>query len=138
MGQRCWPRKGPLKGELEHWSSETGGAETSGLDGPGEDDAPLLRREQQALVTLDEAFGARGATDAEWREACVERGQARASYYRAKPVLLARGLVVAEGAGPGARYWLAHERSQSQQVSLHGGLTETSKSSGETETAGET
>jgi hypothetical protein len=36
--------------------------------------------------------------------------RARTSYYRAKPVLLARGLVVFEGSGPGACYSLAHER----------------------------
>ena len=92
--------------------------------------APVDHKDAAALVTLDEGFGTRGATDAEWREACIERGQARASYYRAKPVLLARGLVVVEGTGPGARYWLAHERagsglsrSQSQQVSVSAGLT---------------
>ena len=111
-------------------------------DGADDEQAVLLQREQRALVTLDERFGARGATDAEWREACIERGQARASYYRAKPVLLARGLVVVEGTGPGARYWLSHERpaaglsrSQSQQVSPPGSLSETSR---ETETARET
>jgi hypothetical protein len=127
----------PLKG-AEVGSGETETAETTPAD---DDDAPLLGREQAALVTLDEVFGPRGATDAQWRDACIERGQARASYYRAKPVLLARGLVVVEGTGPGARYWLAHERSgpgltrsQSQQVSPPGGLTETSKS----ETSGET
>ncbi len=132
--------------ELELWSSET---ETSGLadsDGADEQEAGLLQREQRALVTLDEGFGTRGATDAEWREACIERGQARASYYRAKPVLLARGLVVVEGTGPGARYWLAHERagsglsrSQSQQVSPRAGLTETeTDTSRETETSADT
>jgi hypothetical protein len=134
----------PLR-ELELWRSETETPETADGAVAGEEDAALLQREQRALVTLDEAFGARGATDAEWREACIERGQARASYYRAKPVLLARGLVVVEGAGPGARYWLAHERfgaglskSQSQQVSPPGGLTETSRTSRETETTSET
>jgi hypothetical protein len=86
----------PLR-ELELWRSETETPETSDADGADEAEAALLQREQRALVTLDEAFGARGATDAEWREACIERGQARASYYRAKPVLLARGLVVVEG-----------------------------------------
>jgi hypothetical protein len=100
----------PLR-ELELWRSETETPETTDGDGADEADAALLQREQRALVTLDEGFGARGATDAEWREACIERGQARASYYRAKPVLLARGLVVFEGSGPGARYWLAHERA---------------------------
>ena len=130
---------------MEVWRSETETPETADADGADEADAPLLRREQRALVMLDEAFGARGATDAEWRDACIERGQARASYYRAKPVLLARGLVVVEGAGPGARYWLAHERfgaglskSRSQQVSPPGGLTETSRTSRETETTSET
>jgi len=134
----------PLR-ELELWSSETETAETSDADGADEAAAALLQREQRTLTTLDETFGARGATDAEWRDACIGRGQARASYYRAKPVLLARGLVVVEGSGPGARYWLAHEhagaglsRSQSQQVSPPAGLSETSKSSGETETTSET
>jgi AAA domain len=111
-------------------------------DGADDEQASLLQREQRALVTLDETFGARGATDAEWRDACIERGQARASYYRAKPVLLARGLVVVEGAGLGARYWLSHERpgaglsrSQSQQVSPPASLSDTSS---ETETTRET
>jgi hypothetical protein len=133
----------PLR-ELEVWRSETETAETTDADGADEAEAALLQREQRALVTLDEAFGARGATDAEWRDVCVGRGQARASYYRAKPVLLARGLVVVEGSGPGARYWLTHERlgsglsrSQSQQVSPPAGLSETSKTSGETETTAE-
>ena len=134
----------PLR-ELELWRSETETPETADGDGADEEQAALLQREQRALVTLDEAFGARGATDAEWRAACVERGQARASYYRAKPVLLARGLVVVEGSGPGARYWLSHERpgagltrSQSPQVSPPASLTETSKTSSETETTRET
>jgi hypothetical protein len=100
----------PLR-ELELWRSGTGTLGTADADGADEEDAVLLQREQLALVTLDEAFGARGATDAEWRDACIERGQGRTSYYRAKPVLLARGLVVVEGTGAGARYWLAHERA---------------------------
>jgi hypothetical protein len=130
---------------LEFWRSETETPGTIDADGADEEEISLLQREQRALVTLDESFGARGATDAEWRDACIERGQARASYYRAKPVLLARGLVVFEGTGPGARYWLAHERSeagisrsQSQQVSPPAGLSETSRTSSETETTGET
>jgi hypothetical protein len=129
---------------LELWRSETETPQTADADGADEEDVALLQHEQRVLVTLDEGFGARGATDAEWREACIERGQARASYYRAKPVLLTRGLVVVEGSGPGARYWLAHERagsgltrSQSQQVSPPASLTETSKSSSETETTRE-
>ena len=65
---------------------------------------------------------------------------------RARAYLHARGLVVVEGTGPGARYWLAHERagsglsrSQSQQVSPPAGLTETeTDTSRETETSADT
>jgi AAA domain len=125
-----------LKG-VEFGSGETETCETS----PAEDgQAPLLKREELALATLDERFGARGATDAEWRDACIDSGQARASYYRAKPVLLARGLVVVEGTGPGARHWLAHEgasgglgRPESHEVSPGRGL-----SPGETNNSSET
>ena len=120
---------------MELWSSGTGTAEEGDAVSVDEGEASLLQREQVALVTLDEAFGARGATDAEWRDACIERGQGRTSYYRAKPVLLARGLVVIEGSGPGAHYWLAHERAMRvepeqshRQVPGTGGTPETGTS----------
>src|SRR5919201_731152 len=50
----------PLR-ELELWRSETGTPEGGDADGTDEGDASLLQREQAALVTLDEVFGARGA-----------------------------------------------------------------------------
>ncbi len=122
----------PLR-ELEYWSSGTGTGETPDPDDSGEGAASLLGRERLALTTLDETFGSHGATDAEWRDACIERGQARTSYYRAKPVLLARSLVTFEGEGVGARFWLVHERAGSmvsQQSHLPG--PETSTTSGTT------
>jgi len=60
--------------------------------------------ERLVLSILVDTFGARGATDSQWREVCESQKVSRPSYYRAKKKQIERGLVLPESNKRGALF----------------------------------
>src|ERR671926_31520 len=63
--------------------------------GPPEADEDLPDLQQRVLGMLTDAFGSGGATDAQWRDLCLDEGVSRRSFYRSKKGLVEARRVVA-------------------------------------------
>jgi hypothetical protein len=69
-----------------------------------EADEDLPDLQQRVLSMLTDAFGSGGATDAQWRDLCLDEGISRRSFYRAKKGLVEGKRVVALERGRRSTY----------------------------------
>jgi AAA domain len=72
--------------------------------GPPAADEDLPDLQQRVLAMLVDAFGAGGATDAQWRDLCLDEGVSRRSFYRAKKGLVEAKRVAAVDQGRRSAY----------------------------------